>query len=158
MQKEWSLKGKMAIDLTPNYKAKILHVALRDQFKPVKRNLNNGLVYEPKEVYSGVNMLSERMYKDLFIAKSKVTVLSLRTEQGPGELVKKLSEEFGVVYSTFVGGIAAPFRATPEQAKRLIEDLRNNPQKYFVSEEKKEFGGMRFSSGFIEKIKWVRKH
>jgi|SRR3989344_427194 len=134
----------MAIDLTPSYDSKVLHVGLRNPTKRVGKNKDNGLVYNPVQVYSKLNTTSEGMYEDFFKTGSEVTIFPVRTEQGPGELVKMLAKDFGVEYCMVVGGVAAPFRATPEQAVRLIEDLRQNPQKYFVSEEKKEFGGQRF--------------
>ncbi|MBI2499780.1 hypothetical protein HYV88_06050 [Candidatus Woesearchaeota archaeon] len=134
----------MAIDLTPDYKAKVLHIGLINPTKKVRKKDKNGLVYHPVHVYSKLNTLSEWIYEEFFKAGSEAVIFPLRTEQGPGELVKMLLRDFGVEYSLFVGGIVAPFRATPEQAKRIIEDLRENPQRYFASEEKKEFCDQRF--------------
>ncbi len=134
----------MTMDLTPDYEPKVLHVGLRNPTKRVRKNDENGLVYNPIQVYSKLNIISERMYEDFFKTESEVVIFPVRTEQGPGELVKILAKDFGIEYYTTVGGVAAPFRATPEQAARIIEDLRENSKKYFDSEEKKEFSGQRF--------------
>jgi len=86
------------------------------------------------------NELSERIYEDFFAAGSEVIVFPVRTEQGPVELVKMLTKDFNVYHNLLIGGIVALFRATPEQAVRIMQDLKENPERYFVSEEKKIFG------------------
>lgn len=39
-----------------------------------------------------------------------------------------------------IGGIIAPFRATDEQAKSLLEELARNPERFYKSAEKEIFG------------------
>ena len=127
-----------------NYEPNVLHVALRDledrvfSQKEIEYGArdSNGLVYNPELVFSKIHRTSERMYADLFKKGQQVVVVPLETEQSPRELVKTLNSEFGVDYCMAVDGITAKFTATPEQAKRIIDELTNNPKKYFVSPEK----------------------
>ena len=128
------------VDLTPNYSEKILHIGLRNPSKRIGNDEENGLIYNPTCIYSKKNELSERIYEDFFAAGSEVIVFPVRTEQGPVELVKMLTKDFNVYHNLLIGGIVALFRATPEQAVRIMQDLKENPKRYFVSEEKKIFG------------------
>ena len=131
----------MAIDLTPDYNEKTLHVAV--SFKGRKRD--RGVVYLPQAVYSKINETSERMYEDFFKRGGEFGLVPVVTHQGAAELAKTLEERFGVRRSMWVGGIIAPFDATLEQAKKIIKDLKENPQNYYVSPEEAEFGGQRFA-------------
>lgn len=130
------------IDLTPDYSEKVLHIALRDSRG---KNDDNLLVYNPTKVYSKINEISEGMYEEFFKSGIEATVIPIRTRQGPGEFVGGLVKQFNIDVPTWtVGGIASSVKITREQMKKIIQDLRNNPRKYFASEEEKEFGGRKF--------------
>ncbi len=119
-----------------DYSPKILHIGFSNP-REEKASLNeNCLIYRPKDVYAKINLISERIYEDFFREGNKTTILPLRTEKGPGELVRMLEGDFGVRCFTIIGGIIAPFRATSEQMFRIMQDLEENPQKYFSSTEK----------------------
>ena len=127
----------MAIDLTPDYNEKTLHVAV--SFKGRKED--RGIVYLPQAVYSKINKTSEMMYEDFFKRGGEFGLVPVLTHQGAGELAKTLEERFGVRKNMWVGGIIAPFDATLEQAREIIRDLKENPQDYYASPEEVEFGG-----------------
>lgn len=131
----------MTIDLTPDYSEKTLHVAVALQGR---KNLERGVVYLPQLVYSKINETSEHLYEDFFKRKGEFSLVAVKTHQGAGELAKTLEDKFGVELSIYVGGIIAPFKATIEQARAIIKDLRDNPQKYYASPEEAEFGEQRF--------------
>ncbi|MCH7568544.1 MAG: hypothetical protein IIA87_03935 [Nanoarchaeota archaeon] len=129
------------MDLKPNYDKKTLHVALAFQGR---KNIDRGIVYLPKAVYSKMNIFSERMYEDFFKRGGEFGLVPVVTHQSAGELAKTLEEKFGVEKGIWVGGIIAPFKATLEQARDIIKDLRENPQDYYNSPEKAIFGGEAF--------------
>ena len=130
------------INLTADYTPKILHVGISNPRTVAKKDSSNGLVYDPTKVYSKINTTSEIMYENFFNSGSEIVILPVRTEQGPGELVKILEKDFGIDYSTWIGGIIAEFTATPEQAQRIIKAIKSNPKRYFASQEKKDFAGI----------------
>lgn len=111
-----------------------MHIAVRN----FGENKGRGLVYNPRQIYSGLNEFSEHIYEKFF-QQGNFTLVSIMTRQGPGELAKILAREFGVESNFGIGGIIAPFNATYEQARSLIEDLEANPKRYYESEEEKWF-------------------
>lgn len=123
------------LNISPDYNPKILHVGIDPS-----RETDNGIIYRPEKVYSKLNRLSEKIYEEFFTDGNEVVVFPIRTEQGPGELVKMLEKEFGIKNGMYIGGVVAPFTATSEQARVIIKELRKNPKKYFVSGEKEKFG------------------
>ena len=130
----------MVIDLTPNYNEKTLHVVVALQGG---ENKDRGLVYFPEVVYSKINTTSEDLYEGFFKRGGEFNLVPVVTHQGAGELAKTLEKKFGVENAILVGGMIAPFDATREQAKAIIEDLKANPQDYCASLEEAEFGGER---------------
>ncbi len=128
------------IDLTPDYNEKELYIGIRELIN--EKDNGNILVYNLKKVYSKINEISEYMYESfLEKAKNNFTTISVITEQGPGELVKRLVKDFDLHYFTWgVGGITAECTANKEQMKAIIQELQGNSKKYYASEEKKIFG------------------
>lgn len=118
-----------------DHSTKNLQVAVLDDIVENFKG-NTGLVYDPKEIYSEVNTSSKTIFEDFFTSGKVYSLVSIKTQQGPGELCNVLKRDFGVEINSWIGGIIAPFRATEEQAKAIIEDLKRNPQKYFKSGEK----------------------
>ena len=131
----------MQIDFTPNYDEKTLHVVVALQ---ERKDADRGIVYLPEAVYSKTNTTSERLYEDFFKRGGEFSLVPVVTHQGAGELARTLEEKFGVKKTMWVGGIIAPFEATADQARTIIENLRSNPQNYYESLEEAEFGGQRF--------------
>jgi hypothetical protein len=72
----------------------------------------------------------------------KAKRLKVWTEMGPYELVQKLKDDLGIDYNPnfCLEHVIAPFQASYEQIQRLREELEKNPNKYFISEQKKLFG------------------
>ena len=125
-----------------NYTPKILHVATIDfeNYRKPTRGYN-GLIYDPKKIFNKTSRLdtSQMWYEEFFQKNRPYNLVTIETEQGPVELAKKLSKEFGVKCDFGIGAFLVHLEATPEQASALIKDLRENPKKYFNSAEKDHF-------------------
>ncbi len=119
-----------------DYTEKTLQLAIRN----FGEDKGRGLVYNPRQIYSKLNELSEHFYEEFF-QPGDFSIVSIRTRQGPGELAKILEREFGVESNFGIGGILAQINSTYEQAKKILDDLIANPKKYYESEEEKLFFG-----------------
>jgi len=118
----------------PNYSEKTLHVALTLN-KGKNRDRDRGLVYLPQAVYANIHPSSERIYQGFFKREGEFRLVPIVTRQGPGEFGITLEKKFGVNVSISIGGVIASFDATPTQARTIIEELRDNPRKYYHSKE-----------------------
>ncbi len=65
----------------------------------------------------------------------------LKTEMGPGEMVKAFESRFGTSSSSWIGGIIAPFTVKAEALNALCELLAAKKNPFLKSKEKKTFGG-----------------
>ncbi|MCK5062606.1 MAG: hypothetical protein KAR23_01645 [Candidatus Aenigmarchaeota archaeon] len=128
-----------------DYSPKILHITIRNSEKKIiDTSLTkqgdieyNGLIYNPHEIYTNFHAIS--LFNKFFNIKNKYELVPTITEQGPVELVKCFHKEFDVIFNDTVGGIIAPFSVAEEQAKEMLDKLKNTPELYFHSAEKDRF-------------------
>jgi len=127
-----------------DYNEKSLQVAIKDlrgrETDSEGFPRDNGLIYDLRKVFAKINDYAETIFGEFFEQGGIYRVAPVVAEAGPGELVKEFGKQFGIENTMCIGGIVAPFRATDEQAKTLLEELARNPEQFYTSAEKVMFG------------------
>lgn len=119
---------------------KSLHIAIKTKgFKLDGKMLFGGLIYDPSKVFNKLNELSEREFVEFFQAGAICNHTVLVTEMGPGELLNRLEEKFGISRALHIGGIIAPFSVREDRCDELWLSITKGRRAYMSSQEKKIF-------------------
>ncbi|MFQ5531268.1 MAG: hypothetical protein ACE5ES_01490 [Candidatus Nanoarchaeia archaeon] len=111
------------------FEDKIIEVA----FSLKGRKKDRGVVIDTESINYDFNPDEGRLLYDKFLERGDYESVRIRTRQGPGELAENLAGKFNITRSICIYGMIASLNATLPEARRVLEDLRNNPKDYYVS-------------------------
>lgn len=129
------MEPKFPLYGTVDYSKKTLVVALS-----LDETTHNGMIFNPSLCPGWApEHVAITSMQEFYTKQPNQVKVSIKTEMGPGELVKRLEKDYGASWHMIDGGVSANFSIPQSKITSVLEDLIENPGKFEESKEKKVF-------------------